>query len=230
MPFNILSSLKTSYTTSLLPPYIERHHTSWLLAPLPFALLRALLSLFILLVRIIVLALESTEAKAHDTSYFTNLTYWGLGFYFAFAALHSASYARNGRIWLESWPEWLRWADSALYATVTVYPFVVTSTSSFAFEIRICCRSSLCALTDFPHSSLLVSPLLPVLFQQPFHFLVEYFAAYSELPLRPFGDPAPEIRSPSLDPSGAGDRVRGCVSRTRLPEPCNAAFLGLQLS
>jgi len=227
MPFNILSSLKTSYATSLSPAYINRHHTSWLLPPLPFALLRALLSLYILLVRIIVLALESTDAKAHDTSYFTNLTYWGLGFYFAFAALHSGSYAQSGRVRMENWPEWLRWGDSALYATVTVYPFVVTSTASSSSETRICYRSSHCALTDFSHSSLLVSPLLPVFIQRPFHFLVEYIATYSELPLRPAGNSAPEIRSPSLDPSGPGDRVRGCVSRTRLPEPCNAAFLGL---
>ena len=83
--------------------------------------------------------------------------------------------------------------------------------------------------TDNSHSSLLVSPLLAVLFQQPFHFLVEYIAAYSELPLRFSGNSAPEFRSPSLDPSGAGDRVRGCVPRPRLPEPRHTAVLGLQL-
>lgn len=125
-----LHRLQTSYQQSISPIYIQRLCTSWLLPPAALATLRALLALYIFTTIFTVFGLNdargNSEDTEHDFSYFTFLSYWGLAFYFAFAAAHTASYALRGRAWLEGWPAWLRWAHSALYVTVTVYPFVVT--------------------------------------------------------------------------------------------------------
>ena len=59
-------------------------------------------------------------------SYFTILTYWGLAFYFFFAAVHTATYALRGRPLLDSFPRPLQALHSAYYTTAVVFPFVVT--------------------------------------------------------------------------------------------------------
>ena len=125
--------IRQSYNASLSPTYIERLCTSWLISPVLLFALRALISLYAFITRFTIIGYESTngmgEAADHDSSYFTTLTYWGLAFYFAFAAAHTASYAFRGRAFLESWPGPLRWLHSTLYATITVYPWIVTGLS-----------------------------------------------------------------------------------------------------
>lgn len=120
---------RQSYNASLTSSYIERLCSSWILSPALLFALRALISLYIFITRFTVLGLESDTAQEHDTSYFTDLTYWGLAFYFAFAAVHTASYAFRGRAFLESWPGPLKWLHSTLYTTITVYPWIVTGTT-----------------------------------------------------------------------------------------------------
>jgi hypothetical protein len=59
-------------------------------------------------------------------SYFTILTYWGLAFYFLFAAIHTFTYARSGTPLLSRWPRPLQALHALYYTTIVVYPFVVT--------------------------------------------------------------------------------------------------------
>jgi hypothetical protein len=66
------------------------------------------------------------DAARAQFSYFTSLTYWGLGFYFLAAAIHTFTYARSGVPLLDRFPRPLQALHSALYTTIIVYPFVVT--------------------------------------------------------------------------------------------------------
>lgn len=126
MASKFVTSFRQSYNASLTATYIERLCSSWLISPTLLFALRALISLYAFIVRFTVLGLDSNEAAERDSSYFTDLTYWGLAFYFAFSAAHTASYAFRGQAFLESWPGPLKWMHSALYATITVYPWIVT--------------------------------------------------------------------------------------------------------
>jgi hypothetical protein len=135
MASKFLNLINQSWRASIEPIYIERLCTSWILSPIVLCALRAFFSLYAFFVTFFILGWDNTHAAtrashqaAHSFSYFTDLTYWGLAFYFAFAAAHTASYARTGRPWLASWPGVLRWLHSAYYATITVYPFIVTGT------------------------------------------------------------------------------------------------------
>ncbi|KAF2742243.1 hypothetical protein M011DRAFT_412966 [Sporormia fimetaria CBS 119925] len=60
-------------------------------------------------------------------SFFTYLTFWSLGFYFLFSALHTFVYARTGTTWLHRWPRPLQLAHTIYYSTVTCFPFLVTT-------------------------------------------------------------------------------------------------------
>ena len=60
-------------------------------------------------------------------SYFTYLTYWGICFYYTFAAVHTGSYWLRGRPFLDQWPRALQEMHSVLYTTIVTYPFLVTS-------------------------------------------------------------------------------------------------------
>jgi hypothetical protein len=64
------------------------------------------------------------------------LGYWGLAFYYAVSSAHSFSFWMYGESWLQKWPRSLQWLHSLFYATVTVFPFVVTGK-------RICSIASL---------------------------------------------------------------------------------------
>jgi hypothetical protein len=59
-------------------------------------------------------------------SFFTYLTYWSLGFYFASSSLHTFVYATKGRTWLHQWPKPLQLLHSFYYTTVVCFPFLVT--------------------------------------------------------------------------------------------------------
>ena len=65
-------------------------------------------------------------ASQAQFSYFTSLTYWGLGFYFLVAAIHTFTYARSGVPLLDRLPRPLQALHSAFYTTIVVYPFIVT--------------------------------------------------------------------------------------------------------
>ncbi len=66
-----------------------------------------------------------TEA-GDEFSYFTVLTYWGLAFYLAVAAVHTATYAATGRPLLDRFPRPLQALHALFYTTITVFPFIVT--------------------------------------------------------------------------------------------------------
>lgn len=66
------------------------------------------------------------QASRNQFSYFTSLTYWGLGFYFLVAAIHTFTYARSGVPLLDRLPRPLQALHSAFYTTIVVYPFIVT--------------------------------------------------------------------------------------------------------
>ncbi|KAF9739362.1 hypothetical protein PMIN01_01996 [Paraphaeosphaeria minitans] len=107
-----------------------RFSTSWILPPAVIFFARALLSLYAFATLFYIFGWNGTHGRDIDSrrsfSFFTILTYWGLAFYFAFAAAHTGSYWLTGRPFLNRWYAPLRWAHSAFYSTIAVYPFIVT--------------------------------------------------------------------------------------------------------
>ncbi|CRK02934.1 hypothetical protein BN1723_008806 [Verticillium longisporum] len=81
----------------------NRFETSWLLSPWVLFACRALISIFIFTTRFYLIARHcisgprGCDAAVDEFSFFTILTFWGLGFYFAFAAIHTLTYALNGQ-------------------------------------------------------------------------------------------------------------------------------------
>ncbi|KAF2645960.1 hypothetical protein P280DRAFT_487000 [Massarina eburnea CBS 473.64] len=109
----------------------HRFVTSWILPPAALFFVRAVLSIYAFTTLFFILAWHGThndilEAR-QSFSYFTVLTYWGLAFYYGFAAIHTASYWRTGTPFLARWPRALQIAHSVFYTTVVVYPFIVTA-------------------------------------------------------------------------------------------------------
>ncbi|OQE38462.1 hypothetical protein PENCOP_c008G03657 [Penicillium coprophilum] len=111
----------------------DKHHfeTSWILPPAILAGLRGLISLHIFTSIFIFWGWYGTHDKlssiGQSFSYFTWLSYWGIGFYMLFAAVHTASYARTGRsVLFDRWPRVFRVLHSLFYVTITTYPFLVT--------------------------------------------------------------------------------------------------------
>ncbi|KAK3310481.1 uncharacterized protein B0T15DRAFT_39568 [Chaetomium strumarium] len=110
----------------------HRFETSWLLSPWLLFLCRALISLYVFTTLVFVLAWQCANAATgcyasqSQFSYFTSLTYWGLGFYFLVAAIHTFTYARSGVPLLDRFPRLLQALHSAFYTTIVVYPFIVT--------------------------------------------------------------------------------------------------------
>jgi hypothetical protein len=107
-----------------------RFATSWILPPSVLFVIRALISLYIFTSIFTTLGLlsngnEPVEAQ-HYFSYFTSLTYFGLAFYFLFAAIHTGSYWLTGTPYLTRWPKVLQTMHSIYYSTITTYPFLVT--------------------------------------------------------------------------------------------------------
>jgi hypothetical protein len=117
------------YTASFDPT--QRFVTSWILSPALLFGVRALLSLYAFTTLFTIFGWNGShgmsEQSRYSFSYFTHLTYWGLAFYFAFAAIHTGSYWLRGTPFLSQWPRALQVAHSIFYSTVVVYPFIVTS-------------------------------------------------------------------------------------------------------
>ena len=113
-------------------PFDPSHHytSSWLLRPLHLGLLRLLLSLCTFTTIFTIFGYEDTHHKSlkarQSFSYFTNLTYWGLAFYFLVSGFHTLSYARSGKAWLSSWPRYLQAAHAVFYTTIVTFPILVT--------------------------------------------------------------------------------------------------------
>ncbi|CAK7226295.1 hypothetical protein SCUCBS95973_006152 [Sporothrix curviconia] len=112
----------------------HRLETSWLLPPALLAAVRALFGIYIFITLIFVIAWDCEQASlggcataGDQFSYFTVLTYWGLAFYFAVAAVHTATYAFTGAALLDRFPRALQHLHALFYSTVTVFPFVVTA-------------------------------------------------------------------------------------------------------
>ncbi|KXX78153.1 hypothetical protein MMYC01_204260 [Madurella mycetomatis] len=110
----------------------HRFETSWLLSPWWLFFCRGLISLYVFTTLIFVLAWQCVNAENGCTasqnqfSYFTSLSYWGLGFYFLAAAIHTFTYARSGIPLLDRFPRPLQALHSVFYSTIVVYPFIVT--------------------------------------------------------------------------------------------------------
>lgn len=110
-------------------PFDPDHHfsTSWLVSPLHLAVFRLVIALYGVIGIIVKLLLTGQDKTAGASfSYFSNITYWGLTFYFLFAGLHSLSCSLRGRAWLELWPKWLQLLHGLLYSTIVTFPFLVT--------------------------------------------------------------------------------------------------------
>lgn len=115
------------------PTSDDKHHfeTSWLISPTMLALLRGLISLYIFTSIFLIWGWHGTHNESatigQSFSFFTWLSYWGIGFYMLCAAIHTACYARTGRsVLFDRWPRALRVLHSLLYASITTYPFLVT--------------------------------------------------------------------------------------------------------
>ena len=104
--------------------------TSWLLPPWLLAFIRSLFSLYAFCTIFTIFGYYDSHGEAIDNrqwfSYFTNLTYVGLAFYFLFSAIHTWSYWRTGKALLQSWPRPLQALHAVFYTTVVTYPFLVT--------------------------------------------------------------------------------------------------------
>lgn len=59
-------------------------------------------------------------------SYFTFLTWWASGFYFAFAGFHTIWHARRRQPYLHRWPKVLQLLHTLFYTTSISFPFLVS--------------------------------------------------------------------------------------------------------
>ena len=138
MAFDLLTRLGASPPPSAS---INRYLTSYILHPFELALLRLLLSFYAFFTIFYSLGYESLSSSPsenfsaqHFLSYFTNLCYWGLAFYFLFAGLHGLAYhftqRRRPNAWryleLERWPRGLQAAHAVFYSSVVTFAPLVT--------------------------------------------------------------------------------------------------------
>ncbi|KAI5847097.1 hypothetical protein DFP73DRAFT_630435 [Morchella snyderi] len=121
-----------TFLTTLSPhPFDPTHRftTSYALPPLLLACTRLTISVYIftyLLYRIAYSAVADGSLSTRQSfSYFTNITYWSLGFYFAVSGLHTLLYALRGRraAWLKG--PWAA-AHAVWWTSVVTFPFLVT--------------------------------------------------------------------------------------------------------
>ncbi|KAF4440240.1 hypothetical protein FACUT_3564 [Fusarium acutatum] len=111
----------------------NRFETSWLLSPWLLFAFRAFISIYAFVTRFFIIGWQCTHEDlggcrdvGRSFSYFTILTYWGIAFYFAVAAVHTATYALRGRSLLDGLPRPLQALHALFYSTIVTYPFLVT--------------------------------------------------------------------------------------------------------
>lgn len=229
--------IQSSYATATSLDTTDRLCTSWLLPPLPLCLFRATISLYAFVVLFTILGhTAGTVYPSRSFSYFTVLGYWGLAFYFGVAAIQTGSLWWRGRSFVSGWPAVLRWAHGGFYASVTTFPFVVTSEWIFSF-------SSL--HHPSPHLSLsfqksekkprliayglsnLLGPPLNRCPSHKLHHLVQHLRARPKLRLRLLGT-HPLSREPQrLDSSPPRHCAVGALSRACRDHACHAGMVGL---
>lgn len=163
----IWKRLTAAYAGQFDPTH--RFETSWILSPGVLFGCRALLSLYAFVTLFTIFGWNGTHGRSEDSqrsfSYFTHLTYWGLAFYHAFSAAHTASYWLTGTPFLARWPKWLQIAHSMFYSTVVIYPWIVTGKSSrFPFSwLAILTETCTCM-----SCGTCISPItVPSIFRQP---------------------------------------------------------------
>ncbi|PNS20436.1 hypothetical protein CAC42_5886 [Sphaceloma murrayae] len=143
----MVNFVSRSYQRTTATPHFIRHLTSWFLPPLALACLRLLFSVYIFATILTTIGLQVGAGNAYASrvsfSFFTVLTWYGLGFYFLVSAIHGFIYSARGRVGLASngiafdteagarehvggFKGVLRWAHGWYYATVTTFPFLVT--------------------------------------------------------------------------------------------------------
>ncbi|KAI6093113.1 hypothetical protein F4821DRAFT_75412 [Hypoxylon rubiginosum] len=69
---------------------------------------------------------DGCRETGNNFSYFTVLTYWGIAFYFTFAAIHTFTYARTGTALLDRWPCSQKALHVLLFTSIATLPFLVT--------------------------------------------------------------------------------------------------------
>lgn len=119
---------KSFYELNHVSPAFDptnRFVTAYLLSPLALAILRLVISLYCFVTIIFRFAYVPADVD-ESFSYFTNLGFWGLAFYFLFAGGHTLAYARSGHNPLQRWGKFLQFMHSWLYSTVVIFPFLVT--------------------------------------------------------------------------------------------------------
>ncbi|KID72161.1 uncharacterized protein G6M90_00g027930 [Metarhizium brunneum] len=123
-----------SFATQPFDP-TNRFATSWLLPPWMLLACRALISVYIFTTLFFIMGYTCAHASLggcltvrRSFSYFTVITYWGLGFYFAAASVHTLTYmVRGGRPLLASFPRPLQALHSLFYTSIVTLPFLVTA-------------------------------------------------------------------------------------------------------
>ena len=117
----------------------HRFVTSWILTPSLLFAARALLALYAFTTLLTIYGWNGSHGMARSSqrsfSYFTHLTFWGLAFYHAVAAIHTLRYWLTGTPFLASWPRLLQMAHRSFYSTVVVYPWIVTGKPMSSLEI-----------------------------------------------------------------------------------------------
>jgi len=125
LPFNSLMGAD--------PAHDSLHHfeTSWIFPSYVLASIRAIASLYAFVTIFFIFGWRGSHGddlgNRRSFSYFTNLSYWGIAFYFLIAAIHTFLYARTARsVLLDKWPRFLRALHSLFYTTIVTFPFLVT--------------------------------------------------------------------------------------------------------
>ncbi|OAL65296.1 hypothetical protein A7C99_3780 [Trichophyton rubrum] len=111
--------------------HLHAFETSWLVSPFVLGCIRAAFSLYAFVTIFFVIGWRAVHHQVDNMKdmfvYFTNLSYWGVAFYFLFAAIHSFVYARTGRsVFFDKTPRFLRALHSLLYSSIIILPIIVT--------------------------------------------------------------------------------------------------------
>ena len=99
--------------------------TSWALKPTVFAIYNLIATLFIFATIFVRWGMDS-DTVGSSFAYFTNLTWWGLGFYHLVTAYHGWKFSRGKGMPLERWGEGSQALHAIFYTTIITFPFLVT--------------------------------------------------------------------------------------------------------
>ena len=117
----------------------NRFESSYILGSYVLAGYRLLVALYCFTTLIFKLAWTGpgSEDPGESFSYFTNITFWALAFYFLFSGYHTFKYARYGQAPLQNWPRFLQFLHSLFYSTIVVFPFVVTAAFWYVHQFLV---------------------------------------------------------------------------------------------